>query len=64
MARTVEDVLARRSRSLILNARKSIAAAPAVAEILARELRRDDSWISEQIQAYNALAEGYIFPST
>ena len=35
MARTVEDVLARRTRSLILDARASMEAAPAVARILA-----------------------------
>lgn len=63
MARTVEDVLARRTRALLLNARGSIEAAPAVAKILARELGRDAAWEAEQIKAYTALAEGYIFPT-
>ncbi len=61
MARTVEDVLARRTRSLLLNARASIEAAPAVAELLARELGRDDAWRSAQIEAYTRLARGYVF---
>ncbi|MDQ8206751.1 glycerol-3-phosphate dehydrogenase/oxidase [Coraliomargarita sp. SDUM461003] len=62
MARTVEDVLARRTRALLLNARASIEAAPAVAKILAKELSRDATWEAEQIKAYTELAEGYIFP--
>jgi glycerol-3-phosphate dehydrogenase len=37
-ARTVEDVLARRSRLLFLDARAAGAAAPAVAAVLADEL--------------------------
>eukprot|EP00095_Tigriopus_kingsejongensis_P006863 maker-scaffold6121_size4100-snap-gene-0.1 protein:Tk06863 transcript:maker-scaffold6121_size4100-snap-gene-0.1-mRNA-1 annotation:"fad-dependent oxidoreductase" len=61
MARTVEDVLARRSRCLLLNAKASIEAAPAIAKILAEELAKDEAWISEQITAYEALARGYVF---
>lgn len=62
MARSVEDVLARRTRALLLNARASIEAAPVVAKILAKELGRDAAWEAEQIKAYTKLAEGYIFP--
>ncbi|MBK1834317.1 glycerol-3-phosphate dehydrogenase/oxidase [Roseibacillus ishigakijimensis] len=61
MARTVEDVLARRSRSLLLNARASIAAAPTVARIMAEELGQDDSWIDEQVTTFTNLAKGYLF---
>ena len=60
MARTVEDALARRSRALLLNARASVAAAPAVAAIMAAELGRDEAWQAEQVAAYGALAAGYI----
>src|SRR5262249_2332620 len=42
MARNVEDVLARRTRALFLNARAAMDMAPAVAALLARELERDD----------------------
>ena len=38
MARTVEDVLARRTRALFLDARAAMEAAPAVAKVLAKEL--------------------------
>jgi len=61
MARTVEDVLARRTRNLLLNAVASIEAAPEVARILAEELGRDEAWQKEQVAAYEALAKGYVF---
>jgi len=61
MARTVEDVLARRSRALLLNAAASIEAAPVVAELLARELGRDEAWQTGQVETYRALARGYVF---
>jgi glycerol-3-phosphate dehydrogenase len=60
MARTVEDVLARRVRVLFLDAKRSIEMAPKVAEILAKELSKDQQWIDKQIQDYTTLAKGYI----
>ncbi len=42
MARTVEDVLARRTRALFLNAKAAIRMAPRVAKTLARELGKDE----------------------
>jgi len=60
MARTIEDFLARRSRFLLLDARKSILAAPAVARIIAEELGFRRRWQREQIKRYTALAKGYI----
>ncbi len=61
MARTAEDVLARRSRMLLLDAKASIEAAPRVAAILARELKRDRAWEEEQVRTYTGLARGYVF---
>lgn len=60
MARTVEDVLARRTRALLLDARASMDAAPQVAAMLARELGRDAAWRDRQVHAYRALARGYL----
>lgn len=60
MARTVEDVLARRTRALVLDARASLAAAPAVARRLAAELRRDHAWVDSQIESYTQLARGWL----
>ncbi len=62
-ARTVEDVLSRRMRALLLGAQASIEAAPRVAAMLAEELGRDAAWQAEQVQAYRELAEGYLLPS-
>ena len=60
MARTVEDVLSRRTRELLLDARTSIEMAPRVAAILADELGRGEAWQAEQVEAYEALAQGYL----
>ncbi len=60
MARTVEDVLARRTRSLLLDARASIEAAPRVAELLATELGREPAGVAAQIEEYRTLARGYL----
>lgn len=62
MARTVEDVLARRARCLLLNAAASIEAAPAVAKIFAEELGVDQAWQRAQVDAYRELARAYCFP--
>jgi glycerol-3-phosphate dehydrogenase len=59
MARTVEDVLARRTRALFLNAKAAAEAAPRAAELLAQELGRDENWQAEQIAAFRELARGY-----
>jgi len=63
MARTVEDVLARRTRALVLDARASLAAAPRVAALLARELGRDDAWAERSVLAYRAVAERHMVGS-
>jgi glycerol-3-phosphate dehydrogenase len=56
MARTVEDVLSRRTRALLLDAQATVRAAPAVAGIMARELGRDDAWAGEQTRQFTELA--------
>lgn len=61
MARTVEDVLARRTRALLLNARASIEAAPDVAGLMAKELGRNEDWQQAQVETYTELARGYVF---
>ena len=61
MARTVEDVLARRTRALFLDAKAAIEAAPAVAGIMARELRKDEAWAAKASGEFRSLAAGYLF---
>lgn len=60
MARTVEDILSRRSRSLLLDAQASIEAAPLIAEILAKELNHSAHWQKQQVKSYRELAQGYL----
>ncbi|QEL15191.1 glycerol-3-phosphate dehydrogenase/oxidase [Limnoglobus roseus] len=59
MARTVEDVLSRRLRALILDADAAVEMAPRVAALMAAELGRDAAWEAEQVRAFTALARGY-----
>jgi glycerol-3-phosphate dehydrogenase len=56
MARTLDDVLARRTRSLLLDAAATREAAPAVAALLAAELGRDQAWQRAQVEAFEAIA--------
>src|ERR1700676_3872854 len=55
MARTIEDVLARRTRALLLGARASIEAASKVAELRARELGADEKWKSDSVAKFEAV---------
>jgi glycerol-3-phosphate dehydrogenase len=61
MARTVEDVLARRTRGLFLDARAAIEAAPVVADLLARELGRSRAWRDADLQSFLTVAQGYVY---
>lgn len=60
MARTVEDVLARRTRALFLNAKAALAMAPRVAELLAQELGWDDSRQQIELDNFRQMAEEYL----
>ena len=59
MARTVDDLLARRTRALLLDAKAAMEAAPAVAHRLAEALGQDRMWAERQVLAFNRIAEGY-----
>lgn len=60
MARTVEDILARRVRALFLDARAAIDMAPAVAKLVATELQYDETWEKEQVKTFRKLAQSYL----
>ncbi len=60
MARTVDDFLARRTRSLLLDARAAQEMAPRVATLMAAELGRDEAWRAAQISGFQALAGHYL----
>lgn len=63
MARTVEDVLARRIRVLFIDARIACKLAPKVASIMMKELNENEEWKNRQIEAFSDLAKGYILKS-
>ncbi len=60
MARTVEDVLSRRTRTLFLDAKESMRMAPAVAKIMAEEIGRDEKWIQNEIDQFYKIARNYL----
>lgn len=60
MARTVEDVLSRRTRALLLDARAASEVAPEVARLLASELGKDEKWQNQQVEQFRKLAQNYI----
>jgi glycerol-3-phosphate dehydrogenase len=59
MARTVEDVLCRRTRALFLNAKAALKAAPKVASLMAHELTYDSNWESTQLAAFEQVAKHF-----
>jgi glycerol-3-phosphate dehydrogenase len=59
MARTVEDVLARRTRALFLNAQAALEMAPAVADLMATEFGWDDATRGSQLAAFREVAATY-----
>ncbi|MBT6145377.1 MAG: FAD-dependent oxidoreductase, partial [Gemmatimonadetes bacterium] len=62
MARTVDDLLARRSRSLLFDAEAASEAAEAVARIAAAELGRGTDWIQQQTTTFRQIASRYVAP--
>lgn len=60
MAQTVEDVLARRTRALFLDARESITITPECARLMALEMKKTQDWINAQVAAFSELAKNYI----
>jgi glycerol-3-phosphate dehydrogenase len=56
----IEDILARRTRSLILNARASADMAPEVARLMAQEFGYTLDWQQEQVRSYNDLVKNYL----
>lgn len=61
MALTLEDVLARRVRLLFLDAKASSESAEKVARCMAKELNKDDAWVTEQVTSFQTLCKQYHF---
>ena len=60
MAMTVEDILARRTRLLFLDARAAMDVAETVARLLAKELNKEEDWVRTQVQQMKDLAKQYL----
>jgi len=60
MALKIEDFLSRRCRILLLDAKASIQMAPKVAAIMAEEFRKDEAWITEELEEFYKLAKKYL----
>ena len=60
MAVQVEDILARRSRILFVNASAAISSSAKVARWMADVLKKDGAWVEQQISAFEDMAKGYL----
>lgn len=60
MARTLEDVLSRRSRSLLLGARESMEIAAKAASLMAAEMKKNKDWEEREVSIFKSLAAGYL----
>jgi glycerol-3-phosphate dehydrogenase len=63
MCMTVEDFLSRRTRQLLLDAAIAIEKAPVIARLMAEESGKNEDWIKEQINNFNAIAINYAKPA-
>ncbi len=59
MACFLVDILARRSRCLLLNRQATLDIAPEVARFMAKELNMGDAWIQKELIDFTAFAENY-----
>ena len=60
MARTVDDILARRTRALFLDASAAIECSKIVANLMAQELNQDKVWIDKQLTEFHQIAKNFM----
>lgn len=60
MARSVEDVLSRRTRLLLLDARHALEIAPQIAHFMAKQLGKSARWEKDQIAGFTKLSKSYL----
>jgi glycerol-3-phosphate dehydrogenase len=60
MARTVDDILARRVRLLFLDARAAIQSSEKIARLLAHELKHDEEWIHKEVSNFKEISKGFL----
>lgn len=60
MAKTLEDVLIRRTRAIFLDAQAAIESAKLVADLMAKELNQNEEWIKQQLKEFMITANKYL----
>lgn len=60
LAITIEDILSRRTRALLLDAKASLEVAPVVGRLIASEFGYDEEWVQQEVKEYKAMAINYI----
>src|SRR5438876_6129965 len=60
MARSIEYILARRTRALFLNARAALEMAPVIAELMAAELNWDEDAKARQVNTFRQIVQNYL----
>lgn len=60
MAETIEDLLSRRTRALLLNAKATRTIAKEVAEWMAKEKGKDHEWIQKQLANFDEVSKIYV----
>ena len=60
MCMTVEDALARRTRALLLDAKAAMESSLSVAQMMAKEMNKDEDWIKDQINIFSLVASNYL----
>lgn len=61
MARTIDDVLARRTRLLFLDAKAALECSEKVGRLLAEELNYKEDWVVNEVNDFKKTAKGYFF---
>lgn len=59
MAQTVDDILARRTRLLVTDAKAAVESAKPVAEFMAAEMGKSEEWVETQVMEFKKIAENY-----
>ena len=63
MAMTLEDMLSRRHRALLFDAKEARRIAPEVARIMAKHLGKVENWIEAELAAFDTISSDYLVTS-
>tara|TARA_R110000850_G_scaffold164847_2_gene289845 strand:- start:86 stop:1609 length:1524 start_codon:yes stop_codon:yes gene_type:complete len=64
MAMTLDDLLSRRTRSLLLDSEAVVRIAPLVAKRMAEHFDRDDHWVESEFSRFRRIAAAYKAPTS